>query len=56
MLPQKAIQEFKQLYFEETGINLDDQLALEYATQLINLFKVIIQPVKQNRAVKNEQK
>lgn len=37
----EAVEEFKQIYYEEVGIRLSDQEATEKATCLLNLFKVL---------------
>lgn len=45
MLPPQAIQEFKELYKEEFRENISDKDALEMATGLIHLFKIIYKPI-----------
>lgn len=56
MLSPEAIQEFKQLYREEFGEELPDQAALEKATKLINLFKVIYRPIPKRDGDSRENK
>ncbi len=41
MLKKEAIDEFKQIYFEESGIKLSEEEATRRATELINLFEVL---------------
>jgi hypothetical protein len=43
MLPPEAIQEFKIVWREEFGEEIDDDLAREKATNLLELFAVISQ-------------
>ena len=43
MLPPEAIQEFKIVWREEFGEEIDDDLAREKATNLLDLFAVISQ-------------
>lgn len=42
ILPKKAIEEFKQLYFEDYGVMLSDLEATEKAYHLFNGLKTII--------------
>ena len=44
MLSQKAIQDFKTLYFEEYKITLSDKEASEKATKFMNQFISIYKP------------
>ena len=48
MLPKQAIDEFKLIYLEEEGIVLSDEEAIEKATALLGVFKVLIKPYKKN--------
>ena len=41
MIDQKAIAEFKELYFQEYGIKLTDQEAMERGSRLINMIKAV---------------
>ena len=45
MLPQDAINEFKQIYQDEYGVELSDQEASERAYKFLRLFKMIYQPI-----------
>lgn len=45
MISKKAIDEFKNIYREEFGIVLSDNIAMEDATRFMNLFKVIYKPI-----------
>jgi len=44
MLPEKAIQEFKELYKKRYGVELSDQEASDRANRLFNLYKVTYMP------------
>jgi hypothetical protein len=44
MLPQQAIQEFKELYKKRYGVELSDQEASHRANNLFNLYKVTYMP------------
>lgn len=46
MLSTEAIVEYKRIYFEEFGVKLSDQEALEKATRLLGLFKAVYRPMK----------
>jgi hypothetical protein len=49
MLPQKAIDQFKELYKKRFGIELDDKEAEFRANNLINLYKAVyIGPISDN--------
>lgn len=56
MLSIKAIQEFKEIYFEEYGINLSEEEANRQANDLINLFKVFFRKKGSNYIPKIELK
>ena len=45
MLSQEAIDEFKQIYQEVYGVDLDNKSALEKAIKLLTLFKAIYRPI-----------
>lgn len=59
MLPEKAIQEFKELYKKQYRVELSDQEASYRANNLFNLYKVtympesIIEPVPLNKNKKH---
>lgn len=44
-LPEKAIKEYKKIYEKEFGEKISDQDALEQATNLVNLMKIIYKPI-----------
>lgn len=44
MLPQQAIQEFKELYKKRYGVELSDEEASGRANRLFNLYKVTYMP------------
>ena len=46
MLSDIALQEFKQLYLEEFGEEIDDAKAAELAINLLTLFDHIYRPLK----------
>lgn len=48
MLSQQALNEFKEIYKSEFGEEIDDKTALDLATRLLNLMKVIYRPIKPN--------
>ncbi len=45
MLPPEAIQEFKEIYKDDTGEELSDQEALELANRMFNFLKLTYQPI-----------
>ena len=45
MISKEAVGKYKRLYKEKFGKDLSDQEALEQATKLINLFRVIYRPI-----------
>ena len=49
MLSQKALDEFKEIYKGEFGKELSNEKALELATRLITLMKVIYRPIPKNK-------
>jgi len=44
-LSNKAIKEFKELYYEEYGKNISDEEAQEIGQRLISLFRIIYRPI-----------
>lgn len=46
MLSQKALQEFKEVWQEELGEKISDEVAAEQATKLLTLFDHIYRPIK----------
>ena len=57
MLPPQALQEFKQIYREVFGEELDDAQAERRATRLLNLYGVIFEHLTTtpNEKVKNHE-
>ncbi len=50
MLPKKAIDEFKNIYFKEESTILSDSEAVALANNMMNLFKMLIkQPQSSNK-------
>ena len=45
MVTAQALREFKQIYKEEFGIELSDQVALDKAERFLMLMKAIYQPI-----------
>ena len=45
MVSKEKLKEFKKIYKKRFSENLSDQVALEKATKLLNLVKVIYQPI-----------
>lgn len=41
MINQEAIKEFKELYFQEYGVVLTDEQALDYGIRLVRLVKAV---------------
>lgn len=48
-LPPEAIQEFKLIYQETTGVALSDAEALETALNLLSLLDAVYQPIPKGR-------
>jgi|Deesub1362A_J573_1020465.scaffolds.fasta_scaffold01043_5 hypothetical protein len=44
-LGRKAIEEFKEIYSQETGKEISDKEARELAEGLLSLFKIICRPI-----------
>lgn len=44
-LPKQAIEEFKEIYKKETGIELDDAKASEEANSFFEFMKIITKPI-----------
>ena len=55
MLSQQDIKNFQQIWLEEFGEKISSKLALEYGTNLINLMRVVYQPIPDKKG-KNEKK
>lgn len=45
MVSTKALQEFKQIYKDEYGTDLDDQTALDKAERFLMLMRAIYRPI-----------
>lgn len=43
-LPKEAIEEFKQIYKKQTGIELEDTKAIEEANRFFEFMKIILKP------------
>lgn len=48
MISDRALQQFKEIWKEEFGEDIPDELAMEKATQLLTLFNAIYRPVKKD--------
>lgn len=46
MISDKALKEYKAIYKEKFGEDLDDQTAMEQATKLITLVDAVYRPIK----------
>jgi hypothetical protein len=44
MLNQESIEEFRQIYFQVFGLEIDTQTALELANRLVRLLKTVYYP------------
>lgn len=53
-LSKKAIEEYKQIYKKEFGINLSYNQAEIEAIKLLRLFKILYRPIKRKELIKNE--
>ena len=47
MISKVGLEEFKQIYLEESGIQLSNEEVLEKALPVLNLVATLIKPVKQ---------
>lgn len=54
MLSRTSVVKFQQIYFQEYGINLDEQIAYELASNLVNLYRSIYLPDAENISQKYE--
>lgn len=45
MLPKEAVEEFKQIYKKEVGVELTDEEATEKANRFFRFMKVITKPI-----------
>lgn len=48
MASRTSVMKFQQIYFKEYGIQLDEQTAYELANNLVNLYRSVYLPDKQN--------
>lgn len=55
-LPKEAIEEFKQIYKKEAGVDLTDAEAFDKANRLFNFMKVITKSIKQKEPDDNARK
>lgn len=46
MISNESLEEFKQIYLEEFGVQLSNEEALEKALPVLNLVKTLIEPVR----------
>ncbi len=44
MMPEKAVQEFQELYFRRFGVKLSDAEAREQAGNLLRLYRILLIP------------
>lgn len=56
MLSHEAIQEFIEIWKEETGNEISRELALEKATHLLTIFNVIFRPIKRGWTTNEKRK
>jgi hypothetical protein len=45
MLSSTAVQEFKEIYLQELGIELSNEEAVAKATKFLRLFRMVYQPI-----------
>ena len=50
MLPKKAVDQYKEIFFREFGIKLKNKEATQKANELIELFKVLLKPELDSKA------
>ncbi len=55
-LPKEAIEEFKQIYKKEVGVELSDAEAFDKANRLFNFMKVITKPIQKKETDDNARK
>lgn len=55
MLPDEAIDEFKEIYKKEFGEKLSDEEARRKAENLIKLFDAVYRPIKKTWVIKHEE-
>lgn len=53
MVSTQALNEFKQIYKEEYGIELDNQTALEKAERLLMLMRAVYRPIRRRKKSKS---
>lgn len=56
MLSTKAVEEFKEIYERKFAKKISNEAALEMATELIELFRVIYRPIRKQNEFKNSEK
>ena len=49
MVSTQALKEFKQIYKEEYGVDLDNQTAMEKAEKLLMLMRATYRPIKSGK-------
>ncbi|MEO8581789.1 MAG: hypothetical protein ABI425_04440 [Patescibacteria group bacterium] len=54
MLSRASVAKFQQIYFQEYGINIDEQTAYELANNLANLYRSVYLPDTKNISQKYE--
>ncbi len=54
MVSRASVAKFQQIYFQEYGINLDEQTAYELANNLVNLYRSVYLPDTANISQKYE--
>lgn len=54
MVSRASVAKFQQIYFQEYGINLDEQTAYELANNLVNLYRIVYLPDTANISQKYE--
>lgn len=47
-ISEKSLKEYKAIYKKEYGIDLPNEEALEQATKLLNLMKIIYRPISKD--------
>ncbi len=56
MISKESLEEFKRIYRKEFGKDISDQDALESATKLLNLLRVVYKPMTKEEFSKLEER
>jgi hypothetical protein len=48
MLSKESIEEFKEIYKKDYGVDLTNEEATKFATKFLNLMKIVYRPIKKS--------